>query len=100
MDGGNKMTIEEAKEQLRSLQNHCKTMGDNIFKKDAEAIDIILEELERKNKIIDKMALKITKLDNSSEYCCGRKKTCPYEKPTLKTCKECIKKYYEKRNKK
>lgn len=93
------MDIEEAKEQLRSLQNHCKTMGDDIFKKDAEAIEIIFAELERKNRIIDKMALKITKLDNSNEYCSGRKKICPYDNPTLKKCKECIKKYYEKRNK-
>ena len=94
------MNIEEAKEQLRSLQNHCKTMGDDIFKKDAEAIEIIFAELERKNKIIDKMAFKIVKLDNySNEYCCGRKKICPYDNPTMKKCKECIKKYYEKRNK-
>lgn len=93
------MNIEEAKEQLRSLKNHCETMGDDIFKKDAEAIEIITTELERKNKIIDKMAQKIAKIDNSDQYCLGRKRMCPYDNPTMKKCKECIKKYYEKRNK-
>lgn len=96
------MNIEEAKEQLRSLQENAKVNidTDEIFKMDYEAIEIILAELERKDKIIDKMAQKIAKLDNySNEYCSGRKKTCPYKNPTLKKCKECIKIYYEKRNK-
>lgn len=93
------MNVEEAKGQLRSLKEHCTTMGDDIFKKDAEAIETILEELYRKNKIIDKMALKIAKIDNSDKYCLGRKRMCPYDKPTQNKCKECIKYYYEKRNK-
>lgn len=93
------MNIEEAKEQLRSLQDHCETMGDDIFRKDAEAIETVLVELDRKNKIIDKMARRIIKLDNSDQYCLGRKKRCPYNRPTLIKCKECVKYYYEKRNK-
>lgn len=93
------MNIEDVKEQLRSLQDHCETMGDDIFRKDAEAIETVLVELDRKNKIIDKMARRIIKLDNSDQYCLGRKKRCPYNRPTLIKCKECVKYYYEKRNK-
>lgn len=56
--------------------------------------------IQKQQNTINKMAFKIAKLDNySNEYCCGRKKTCPYKNPTLKKCKECIKIYYEKRNK-
>lgn len=95
------MNIEEAKEQLRSLQENAKANidTDEIFKMDYEAIEIILAELERKDKIIDKMAQKIAKIDNSDQYCLGRKRMCPYDKPTQFKCKECIKYYYEKRNK-
>lgn len=71
----------------------------NIFRKDIEAIKIVLLELDRKNKIIDKMAQKIVKVDNSDQYCLGRKRMCPYDKPTQTKCKECVKYYYEKRNK-
>lgn len=38
------MNIEEAIEQLKSLKEHCKTMDDEIFKKDVEAIDKLLAE--------------------------------------------------------
>lgn len=95
------MNIEEAKEQLRSLQENAKANidTDEIFKMDYEAIEIILAELKRKDKIIDKMAQKIAKIDNSDKYCLGRKRMCPYDKPTQSKCKECIKYYYEKRNK-
>ena len=101
------MDVREAKEQVESLIDDRRSFIDptdqdenNIFRKDINAIKIVLLELERKDKIIDKMAFKIAKLDNySNEYCCGRKKTCPYDNPTLKKCKECIKIYYEKRNK-
>lgn len=101
------MDIREAKEQVESLIDDRRSFIDptdqdknNIFRKDMNAIIIVLSELERKDKIIDKMAQKIAKLDNySNEYCSGRKKTCPYKNPTLKKCKECIKIYYEKRNK-
>lgn len=100
------MNVKEAIEQVESLIDDRRSFIDptdkdenNIFRKDIEAIKIVLSELDRKDKIIDKMAFKITKLDNSNEYCCGRKKICPYDNPTMKKCKECIKNYYEKRNK-
>lgn len=55
--------------------------------------------IEKQQKVIDKMAQKIAKLDNSNQYCLGRKRMCPYDKPTQAKCKECVKNYYEKRNK-
>lgn len=55
--------------------------------------------IEKQQKVIDKMAQKIAKLDNSNQYCLGRKRMCPYDKPTQTKCKECVKNYYEKRNK-
>ncbi len=100
------MNVKEAIEQIESLIDDRKSFIDptdkdenNIFRKDIEAIKIVLSELDRKNKIIDKMAQKIVKLDNSDQYCLGRKKSCPYNRPTLIKCKECVKYYYEKRNK-
>jgi hypothetical protein len=100
------MNITQAKEQVESLIDDRKSFIDptdkdenNIFRKDIEAIKIVLSELDRKNKIIDKMARRIIKLDNSDQYCLGRKKRCPYNRPTLIKCKECVKYYYEKRNK-
>lgn len=38
------------------------------------------------------MAYKIAKLTTSNQYC---RKICPYDNPTLKKCKECVKKYYK-----
>lgn len=100
------MNVKEAIEQVESLIDDRKSFIDptdkdenNIFRKDIEAIKIVLSELDRKNKIIDKMAQKIAKLDNSDQYCLGRKRMCPYDKPTQTKCKECVKNYYEKRNK-
>lgn len=57
-------------------------------------------ECENKDKEIKKMSLKIAKVDNSDTYCCGKKRMCPYDNPTLSKCAECVKKYYEKRCKK
>lgn len=57
-------------------------------------------ECENKDKVIEKMSLKIAKVDNSDTYCCGKKRMCPYDNPTLSKCAECVKKYYEKRCKK
>lgn len=57
-------------------------------------------ECENKDKVIEKMSLKIAKADNSDTYCSGKNKMCPYDKPTLNKCAECVKKYYEKRCKK
>ena len=101
------MNITQAKEQVESLIDDRKSFIDptdkdenNIFRKDIEAIKIVLSELDRKNKIIDKMAQKIVKVDNSDQYCLGRKRMCPYDKATQTKCKECVKNYYEKRNKK
>ena len=54
-------------------------------------------ECENKDKIIEKMRLKIAKADNSDTYCIGKKKMCPHDNPTLNKCAECVKKYYEKR---
>lgn len=100
------MNVKEAIEQVESLIDDRKSFIDptdkdenNIFRKDIEAIKIVLSELDRKNKIIDKMAQKIAKLDNSDQYCLERKRMCPYDKPTQTKCKECVKNYYEKRNK-
>lgn len=56
--------------------------------------------IKKQQKIIDKMAQKIVKLDNSDQYCLGKKRICPHNKPTFNKCKECVKKYYEKRNRK
>lgn len=55
--------------------------------------------IQKQQNTINKMAHKIVKLDNSDQYCLGRKKICPYKKPTLIKCQECVKYYYEKRNK-
>ena len=70
------MNVKEAIEQIESLIDDRKSFIDptdkdenNIFRKDIEAIKIVLSELDRKNKIIDKMAQKIVKLDNSDQYC-------------------------------
>ena len=100
------MNVKEAIEQVESLIDDRKSFIDptdkdenNIFRKDIKAIKIVLSELDRKNKIIDKMAQKIVKVDNSDQYCLGRKRMCPYDKPTQTKCKECVKNYYEKRNK-
>ena len=100
------MNVKEAIEQVESLIDDRKSFIDptdkdenNIFRKDIEAIKIVLSELDRKNKIIDKMAQRIVKVDNSDQYCLGRKRMCPYDKPTQTKCKECVKYYYEKRNK-
>jgi len=54
-------------------------------------------ECENKDKVIEKMSLKIAKVDNSDTYCSGKKRMCPYDNPTLSKCAECVKKYYEKR---
>lgn len=100
------MDVREAKEQVESLIDDRRSFIDptdqdenNIFRKDIIAIKIVLSELERKDKIIDKMAQKIAKIDNSDQYCLGKKRMCPYDKPTQIKCKECVKYYYEKRNK-
>ena len=69
------------------------------FEENSEIKAKALKEFCNQNKIIDKMAQKIVKLDNSDQYCLGRKKSCPYNRPTLIKCKECVKYYYEKRNK-
>lgn len=55
--------------------------------------------IKKQQKIIDKMAQRIVKLDNSDQYCLGENRECPYNKPTFNKCKECVKNYYEKRNK-
>ena len=101
------MNVKEAIEQVESLIDDRRSFIDptdkdenNIFRKDIEAIKIVISELDRKDKIIDKMAHRIVKLDNTDQYCLGRKRICPYNKPTLIKCKECVKKYYEKRNRK
>lgn len=52
------MDTEEAKEQLISLRENAKANidTDEIFRLDYEAINIALNELEKKDKIIDLMA--------------------------------------------
>lgn len=44
------MNKKEAIEQLRSLRLHCLSMGDEIFEKDAEAIDYIIKYIEELQK--------------------------------------------------
>ena len=73
------MKIEELRIKLKELQ------------------EVAVEGNEVLQKAIEKMSMDIAKIDNSNKYCCGRKKICPYDNPTLKKCKECIKIYYEKR---
>lgn len=94
------MNVENAKIQLRSLQENAKVNidTDEIFKMDYEAIEIVLNELERKESIIDKMSYKIAKLNGTDQYCMKKAgdKICPFKIPTEKKCKECVKKYYEK----
>lgn len=100
------MNVKEAREQVESLIEDRKSFidstennEDNIFKKDIKAIKIVLAELEKKDRIINKMAYKIAKLNGTDQYCIrkGKDKICPHEIPTEKKCAECIKKYYEKR---
>ena len=59
--------------------------------------ELILNLVEKQNEIIDKMSLKIVKTNSSNTYCLGKNKKCPYDKPTLNKCKECVRYYYEKR---
>lgn len=100
------MNKDEAKEQLKSLIddrnsfiNAAENNDENIFVKDKEALETILLELNKQDRIIDKMALKIAKLNGDDQYCTrsGKNKICPHEIPTEQKCKECIKKYYEKK---
>ncbi len=62
----------------------------------SEIVDLKIELNDRED-IIDKMALKIATLNGTDQYCIKskKKKTCPYKRPTLKKCKECVKKYYK-----
>lgn len=93
------MNIEEkeVRDALHMLLS-C-SLKDTEFETQREQFKIVMNYIEKKEKIINNMSFKIAKLDNSDEYCCGRKRMCPYDKPTIKKCKECVKNYYEKRNK-
>ena len=92
------MDIEEAKEQLISLRENAKANidTDEIFRLDYEAINIALNELEKKDKIIDLMAKKMA-FEGT-----GRKLfSCDFRIETGECdeieCEYCIKKYFEKK---
>lgn len=99
------MTKEQAIERLKSkLDNdkeyleQCNPFSDlvNEVRLDNKSIEIVLSMLEEKDKIIDLMAEKLGTLYSRNEPCdLSLKINC--EK--YKTCKECIKQYFENKAK-
>ena len=63
------MTQEEMIEQLISLKENAKVNidTDEIFKKDYEALETVLNLVKKQNKIIDLMAEMLVKVPNNSD---------------------------------
>lgn len=91
------MNEEEARETL-------KTMKENIDKKylktrNSVAIETVLKLLEKKDKIIDLMAIVIGNEPlPTEEYCIFRNFDCPVVGGN-RDCKDCIKQYFENKAK-
>ena len=89
------MNEEEAKETL-------KTMKENIDKKylktrNSVAIETVLNLLEKKDKMIDEMAIAIGNEPlPTEEYCIFRNFDCPAVGGN-RDCKECVKQYFERK---
>ena len=87
------MNEEEARETL-------KTMKENIDKKylktrNSVAIETVLNLLEKKDKMIDEMAIAIGNEPlPTEEYCIFRNFDCPVVGGN-RDCKDCIKQYFE-----
>ena len=95
------MNIEEAKEQLISLKENAKVNidTDEIFRLDYEAITFVLNELDKKDKVIDMiidtmvgdrkiLKLVCNKIINKNEDECFEQN---------KLCDDCIKEYFYKK---
>ena len=100
------MTREQAIDRMYDLIHTCevgvKKYGsyNDLFSKDKEAIEIVLnmlkekdKEIEKKDKIIDEMALSF----NTELSMCEDCKKCFESKDIYKCCKDCIKQYFESR---
>lgn len=68
------MNIEEARDRIKDIIHTC-NIGiaeygdyDELFKKDKEALEIALEELAKKDKVIDMMADKLTTEYHNKEW--------------------------------
>lgn len=91
--------IENVKKQLEGIKkaNECGLATRGEFNKDIEAIETVLNLLEKKDKIIDLMAMAI---DNeplpTEEYCIFRNFDCPAVGGN-RDCKDCVKQYFERK---
>lgn len=94
------MDIEEAIEKLNKFNEYENTvvLTEEALYEFQEAIETILKELEKKDKIIDLMAVTILQRDIGKAYCEFNKKCekCEDGSRDLK-CKDCIKQYFERK---
>ena len=89
------MDIEEAKKYCKQIKD--KDLWKIGYVYGREAIDTVLSELEKKDKIIDLMAIAISNEPLPiEEYCIFRNFDCP-EVGGNRDCKECVKQYFERK---
>lgn len=86
------MELEKAIERIKEIKIEYGKMDG--LKEYVEAIETILEELEKKDKIIDEM---VKKIDSYYDEGYNYELFCQYEPETCnnRDCKQCIKQYFE-----
>lgn len=90
------MELEEAKERCKKLVEAKNASWIGISNQ--KAINTVLTELEKKDKIIDLMANYIAILDIDKNLCTKVEDSCyDYAGQNGKTCEGCIKQYFEKK---
>ena len=82
------MDVKEAIERLRQDEDEMNGLCEEIIKSRNEAIETVLSELEKKDKIIDLMATYIGEIDVSENLC--NDEIC-HEGDN---CNKCIKEYF------
>lgn len=89
------MNEEEAIEQLKIIKNNIDKKYINT--KNSKAIETVLNLLEKKDKMIDLMAIAIGNEPlPTEEYCIFRNFDCPAVGGN-RDCKECVKQYFERK---
>lgn len=98
--------IEFVRDKIAHLQRHiesyekskCKTAVYQSLVKEKESLEILIETLEKKDKIIEEMAKNIASSDSDlCQYIDETTRCKKYAGENRLTCDECIKQYFEKK---